>query len=211
MLPGALGFSARSLPGHPAPATPGQLFRGLVINAPRWEQLSHPLLLLSAMIRKLRRRGLSAARFAGSKLPSRQRRPRPPSAPAPAPAPARASGVPLLYIVDNDPWLTDLYTFLLHAEGYHAVAFNERPQALAALEQAREIPDLLIMDYLGHAMSAQVFMRCCLALRPGLRILIASGLHDADRRCYPAKPSGFIQKPFTAEAFLRKINSLLAA
>jgi PleD family two-component response regulator len=66
---------------------------------------------------------------------------------------------PLLYVVDDEARLIDLYTIILEANGYAVRAFNNRFEALAELKGAMQKPDLLIMDYLGHAMSVDGFMQ----------------------------------------------------
>jgi CheY-like chemotaxis protein len=115
-----------------------------------------------------------------------------------------------IYIVDDEPQLTELYTIVLEAGGYVAKPFNDRVEALAALKGETDKPNLLIMDYLGHPMPTERFMERCRFVRPTLRILLASGFNELDRRLSSVKPDGFIQKPFTADAFLREVRATLA-
>jgi DNA-binding NtrC family response regulator len=115
-----------------------------------------------------------------------------------------------IYVVDDEPRLTDLYTIILEAKGYRVRAFNNRIEALAELKGDRRKPDLLIMDYLGHTMPVDGFMRLCLQAHPSLRILVASGFSQMDARFSYIKPDRFIQKPFTAEEFLREVEAALA-
>src|SRR5690242_9076293 len=53
----------------------------------------------------------------------------------------------LVYVVDDEPGLTDLYTLILEERGYLVRAFNSRIEALAQLKGDRRKPDLLITDY----------------------------------------------------------------
>lgn len=115
-----------------------------------------------------------------------------------------------IYIVDDEPRLTDLYTIILEAKGYSVRAFNNRIEALAELKGDRRKPDLLIMDYLGHTMAVDAFMQLCLQAHPSLRILVASGFSRIDARFSYMKPDRFIQKPFTAEEFLQEVETALA-
>jgi CheY-like chemotaxis protein len=116
----------------------------------------------------------------------------------------------LIYVVDDEPGLTDLYTIILEERGYAVRAFDSRIEALAQLKGDRRKPDLLIMDYFGHAMSVDGFMQLCLLAHPCLRILVASGFSQMDARFSYIRPNRFIQKPFTAEEFLREVEAVLA-
>lgn len=116
----------------------------------------------------------------------------------------------LIYVVDDEPRLTDLYTIILEAKGYFVRSFIDRTEALAELKGSTRKPDLLIMDYLGHTMSIDRFMQLCLLAHPTLRILVASGFSQSDARFTHVKPDRFLQKPFTAEEFLREVDAALA-
>jgi CheY-like chemotaxis protein len=116
----------------------------------------------------------------------------------------------LIYVVDDEPGLSELYTLILEGCGFLVRAFNSRIEALAQLKGDRTKPDLLIMDYSGHAISVDAFMRRCLLAHPGLRILVASGFSPIDARFSYIRPDRFIQKPFTAEEFLREVEAALA-
>lgn len=116
----------------------------------------------------------------------------------------------LVYVVDDEPGLSELYTLILEGRGYVVRAFNSRIEALAELKGERRKPDLLITDYFAHAMSVDAFMRRCLLAHPSLRILVASGFSPVDAKFLYIKPDRFIQKPFTAEEFLQQVASALA-
>lgn len=116
-----------------------------------------------------------------------------------------------IYVVDDNEALTELYVILLEATGYKVRAFNDRAEALAALENDSTRPDLLIMDYLGHVMPLDWFVHRSLAAHPTLRILMASGLSLTESQLSSPKPGRFIQKPFTGEELLNEVRAALAA
>jgi DNA-binding NtrC family response regulator len=122
--------------------------------------------------------------------------------------PANSEAV-CVYAVDDNEDLTNLYATLLQNAGYFVLPFNDRVDALAALEMDLHKPRLLITDFRGHAMAAKQFVQRCVALQPTLRVLMASGFHhDAtDLACIRA--DWFIRKPFTPEEFLEKIRTAL--
>src|SRR5262245_42696313 len=53
-------------------------------------------------------------------------------------APANAAPI---YVVDNEPQLTELYSIVLESAGYVAKAFNDRIEALSALKTDVPKPD----------------------------------------------------------------------
>jgi CheY-like chemotaxis protein len=116
----------------------------------------------------------------------------------------------LIYVVDDEPGLADLYAIILRERGYVVKAFRSRIEALAQIKGDRRKPDLLIMDYFGHAMSVDRFMQRCLLAHPTLRILMASGFNQMYARFASVRPDRFIQKPFTAEEFLQQVEAALA-
>jgi CheY-like chemotaxis protein len=117
----------------------------------------------------------------------------------------------LIYVVDDEEALPELYTLLLEGKGHSVRAFHHRAEALAALTTDRNKPDLLITDYCGLSMPVEWFMRQCLMIHPALRILMASGLSQTFVRFSSAQPDRFIQKPFTADEFLNEVRAALTA
>ncbi len=120
-----------------------------------------------------------------------------------------SDGPPSVYAVDDVPCLTELYTCLLAATGYEVKAFNDRTEALAALQADRKKPSLLITDYLGASMPVQQFIGACRSVHPSLRILMASGFSQNEIRFSRVKPDRFIQKPFTPEQFYQAVKAVL--
>ena len=123
----------------------------------------------------------------------------------------RTTEAGLIYVVDNEAGLTELYTHFLKGTGYLVRAFNLRATALATLTADAEKPDLLVTDYCGLSMPVDRFMHQCLAIHPRLRILMASGFRQSDMRFAQVRPHRFLQKPFTAEEFLQEVSAALAA
>jgi DNA-binding response OmpR family regulator len=119
--------------------------------------------------------------------------------------------VPLIYVVDDESHLTELYTILLQAAGCRVRAFNDRVEALRALKLEKRRPDLLIVDYLGNSMLAEQFIHRCREVCPGLQIMMASGLGQSELRFTSVSAERFLQKPFAVEEFLREVRAALPA
>jgi CheY-like chemotaxis protein len=128
----------------------------------------------------------------------------------PSDSAVRATDSPLIYAVDDVPEITELYIAFLEATGCTVRAFNDRAEALAALEAGSTKPDLLITDYLGLSMPVDRFLKRCRLACPTLRILMASGFDQLDAGLSQA-PDRYLQKPFTPEEFRQEVIAALAA
>lgn len=116
----------------------------------------------------------------------------------------------LIYLVDDEQGLIELYALFLKGAGHRVRWFNCRADALAALKAAGEKPDLLVTDCLGDTMPIHLFLQSCRRAHPALRILMASGLGEHELRSYCLTPDRFLRKPFTAEQFVREVGAALA-
>jgi DNA-binding response OmpR family regulator len=123
----------------------------------------------------------------------------------------RTTEAPLIYVVDDEEELTELYTILLSAAGYSVRAFTDRAEALATLMMDPAKPALLITDYLNLSMPVDGFILHCRAAHPSLRILMASGCSESDVEVFHPMPDRFIQKPFTPEELEQEVRAALAA
>ena len=115
----------------------------------------------------------------------------------------------LIYVVDDEASLTELYALVLESAGYQAQTFNDRVEALEAFWAAARKPDLLITDFVGYPISADLLMCGCRTSEPDLKILMASA---CDRSCLEecaVKPDGFMQKPFSLEGLLAEVRALV--
>ncbi len=89
------------------------------------------------------------------------------------------------------------------------MTFDDRADALAALQTDEQKPVLLITDYLGLSMPADQFMHACRVLHPSLRILMVSGMNETEMRLFRTRPDRFIEKPFTPEELLEQVKAVL--
>jgi len=126
------------------------------------------------------------------------------------PTTRRAVESVLVYAVDDDEELTELYALLLAGAGYRVRAFNHRAKALATLEAEVNKPNLLITDYFGLSMDVHQFMQACRVVHPSLRVLMASGYDQPSVRLSSMSPNRFIKKPFTPKEFLQEVEAALA-
>ena len=123
----------------------------------------------------------------------------------------RWTGGALIYLVDDEQGLAELYALFLKGAGHRVRTFNCRADALAGLEADSEKPDLLVTDCLGDTMPIHLFVERCRITHPALRILMVSGVSEDEFRSYCLRPDRFLRKPFTASRFVREVSDTLAS
>ena len=139
-------------------------------------------------------------------------RDRPPRATPPGDAVTgvvRDTGRGRILVVEDGRSLRDLVRFVLEDAG-HRVHAAARPSRALALIADDEPLDLVITDVIMPEMKGHELARRIREMRPGLRVLYMSG--------YTAGEVGddgtagsieFIQKPFTPEELLKRVDALL--
>lgn len=120
-------------------------------------------------------------------------------------------GSVVIYAVDDQESLTDLYKCLLSAVGYHVRTFTDRREALEAMRSESNLPNLLVTDCLGGSIPVEHFLEACRDVNPNLRILMASGLHKHWVAVSADPQIAFIQKPFLPGEFIEAVQLALAA
>lgn len=120
-------------------------------------------------------------------------------------------GVETVLLVEDEVGLLELGRRLLERLGYVVIAANGPIQALSAAEDFSDRIDLLITDVIMPEMNGRDLSLRLKALRPELKFLFMSG-YTADVIAHQgALEDGvhFLQKPFTMDAFARKIREAL--
>jgi two-component system cell cycle sensor histidine kinase/response regulator CckA len=117
----------------------------------------------------------------------------------------------VIYAVDDQASLTDLYKCVLSAVGYHVRTFTDRKEALESMRSESNLPNLLVTDCLGGSIPVDQFLDACRDVNPNLRILMASGLHKQWVAVSSDRQIGFIQKPFSPGEFIEAVQTALVA
>ncbi len=114
-----------------------------------------------------------------------------------------------ILIVDDEPGMRALFSFMLGAKGYdvHTAASGEE-----AIESVREAPyDLVFLDIRMPYMDGLEVFRALKELRPDIAAIMMTGyaverlLDDALRE----GAKGFLRKPFTLDELLTTIDEVL--
>ncbi|MFO7573595.1 MAG: response regulator [Bacteroidales bacterium] len=83
----------------------------------------------------------------------------------------------IIFVVDDDPFITMLVEKRFTPEGYRVVAFDYGEDCLKKLDQN---PDLIILDYLfhrsgGEVMNGMAILEAIKARKPDMPVIILSG------------------------------------
>ncbi|MBI3852174.1 MAG: response regulator [Verrucomicrobia bacterium] len=116
----------------------------------------------------------------------------------------------LIYVVDDEPILLELATFILEPLGYRLKTFRDPDAAFEAFRSADHPPQLLITDYAMHQMNGLELLRKCKTADPKLKTLLVSGTVGEDiYRDSTIKPDKFLAKPYHANQLSDLVELLL--
>lgn len=117
----------------------------------------------------------------------------------------------LIFIVDDNPDLTQMAEIVLSAEGYDCQLFCDPKQVLQRFQQSPVRPDLLLTDYDMGSMNGLELIEHCRRDLPGLKTLLVSGTVEAATVLrHPVKVDQFLSKPYEPKALAALVKSLLA-
>lgn len=114
-----------------------------------------------------------------------------------------------ILVVDDEPGIRTLFSFMLGAKGYDVRTAGSGEEAL---ESIRGGPfDLVFLDIRMPAMDGLGALRALKALRPDIPVVMMTGyaveqlLNEAMRE----GASGYLRKPFTVDELLGSIDKVL--
>jgi PAS domain S-box-containing protein len=125
-------------------------------------------------------------------------------------APSAASGAETLLVVEDDAPVLDLIRSVLVSRGYRVLAARDGEEALARAAAEKRI-DLLITDVVMPGMDGADLARRLRSLRPGLRVLFASGYPEDAIAPHGVLEAGvdLIQKPYTPSTLAARVRAVL--
>ncbi|HLK55013.1 MAG TPA: ATP-binding protein [Chthonomonadaceae bacterium] len=130
--------------------------------------------------------------------------------PQTAPAP---EGRETILLVEDEPMVRAMAAQTLVSKGYRVLEAGDGNEALRLAEQYPQAIDLLLTDVVLPQMSGpQVAERLC-ALRPGIRVLYASGYTETGivSQGRLAADVAFLEKPYTLHTLAKKVRETLDA
>lgn len=126
---------------------------------------------------------------------------------------ARPRGSETILLVEDDDLVREVTARILGSLGYRVVPAPGGEEALAWLRAATEPVHLLLTDVVLPKMGGRVIAEQACALRPGLRVLFASGYTDDIILHHQLTERGtaIIHKPFTPDQLAEKVRQVLDA
>jgi CheY-like chemotaxis protein len=116
-----------------------------------------------------------------------------------------------IIVLDPEPVVRNLIADVLKRAGYHVEPVDTVPAAVDIIRKGP--PDLILTNVYLPGITGHDAMRLLKGICPNLPILMVSGLPDSDLIREWAGRDGFdtFPKPFTAQALLKKVRSMLVA
>jgi len=124
--------------------------------------------------------------------------------------PASGGGETIL-VVEDDVSVRALACRILRGRGYTVMEASNGKEALAAVRACTQQIDLVITDVVMPEMSGAELASQLEAVRPGIRILYVSGYANRGMESQAKLDPrvAFLQKPFTIQQLVRKVQSVL--
>jgi CheY-like chemotaxis protein len=121
------------------------------------------------------------------------------------------NGVTSILLVEDDDSVRQLIGEMLRRRGYQVLEAGGGAEAAKLAEQAPQPIDVLLTDVVMPRMSGSELAGVVSAMRPGIRVLYISGYSEDELREYgiTRRQPNFLQKPFTQEELIHKLESLL--
>ncbi len=118
---------------------------------------------------------------------------------------------PLIYIVDDEPLLSDLAQASLESADYEVKQFQDPELALNDFLRANPRPDLLLTDYAMGKMNGLELIQKCKEAKPDLKAILISGTAGAEILIdSPVRVERFLGKPYRSSALLELARAVLS-
>lgn len=116
-----------------------------------------------------------------------------------------------ILVVEDNPMVLLMVREILEGVGHRVIAADEPFQAIEAVKSCRDTIDLLVSDVVMPHMNGPELHERILAFIPGLKVLFMSGYAGVVTASngHLEEEANFISKPFTMEAFIRKVSEVM--
>jgi CheY-like chemotaxis protein len=125
--------------------------------------------------------------------------------------PRRDHAPAAVLVADDEEMVRGLACAALRAAGYEGLEARDGRDALETLDTAATTPSLILLDWSMPGMDAGELVSTLNQQYPELRIVLTSGYPEEDaRKGFPAEAvAGFLQKPYTVNALIQKVEETL--
>ncbi len=118
----------------------------------------------------------------------------------------------LILVVDDEAPVREITRQTLEAFGYQVIVAEDGVDAVAIYAREKSRIAVVLTDMMMPLMDGPTTIKVLLNLNPQVRIIAASGL-DSNRHIIGSTTTGvshFLTKPFTAEALLKELGTILS-
>lgn len=113
-----------------------------------------------------------------------------------------------ILVVDDDPVLSELVSYILRAEGYEAIVANDGEEGLRKFQATQ--PDLVVLDVTMPEMDGfEVCKRIRAVSNTPVIMLTAQGSEDAIVRGLDIGADDYVTKPFQLKPFMARVRANL--
>jgi PAS domain S-box-containing protein len=125
--------------------------------------------------------------------------------------PAPRGGGEFILVVDDEANIREMVKTIVSRHGYRVLAAVDGIEAISALAQQVGEIDLVVTDMVMPRLGGQQLIDVIRRLNPEAKVLaISGGAQDKDLTIGPSSHAdAFLMKPFTADALLQEIHTLL--
>ena len=123
-------------------------------------------------------------------------------------SPAAVTAALSVLVIDDDPDVRGFIVATLEEQGYRVRQASDGRSGLGEIE--REVPDLVVLDFIMPGLSGAEVANRILAKRPKLPILFVSGYSETEAVKRVAPDAPLLAKPFRAEALERAVRGAIA-
>jgi CheY-like chemotaxis protein len=110
-------------------------------------------------------------------------------------------------VIDDDPDVRAFIVASLEEQQYRVRQASDGREGLAAME--REVPDLVVLDFIMPGMSGAEVAHQIRALRPDQPILFVSGYSETEAVKRTAPNAPLLAKPFRSDALQKAVRGAL--
>jgi CheY-like chemotaxis protein len=125
--------------------------------------------------------------------------------------PLLSRGTETILLVEDEEMVRTLARAVLQESGYKVLEAERAAEALRICEEHKEPIHLLLTDVVMPQVSGRELAESLSASRPDTRVLFMSGYTDDTivRHGVPGPGTSFLEKPFTPETLVRKVQDVL--
>jgi PAS domain S-box-containing protein len=118
-----------------------------------------------------------------------------------------------LLVVEDETLVRNLFCSILRNRGYQVLEARNGMEALQVLSQLKSLPSLVLLDLAMPVMGGDEVLPVLQEKFSSVKIVLCSGYAEEQARTKIASTavSGFLQKPYTPEALLHKVEDVLSA